>query len=207
MTVSMKHEMVLLLVVLAAACSNTPPDDPKSYIETIASARKTKDDDFRTASNSPVPPGRRAEVLPLGYFPIDPDYRVAAELKPSNDNTVINMPTSTGEQAQFRRVGTLEFVLKGKPLKLTAFHEVGARTDTLFVPFTDLTTGTETYAAGRFMDLDPNATGIYQIDFNRAYFPYCFYSPTYSCPYPPIENRLQVPIRVGERFRKAKGES
>ncbi len=211
MTIGMKHYpagrpgrpgIVLLLVVLAAACSNTPPDNPKSYVDTIAVARKAKDDDFKSASNSPVPPGRRAELLPLGYFPIDPDYKVAAALKPSNDSTVIPMPTSTGGQAQFRRAGTLEFNLKGHALTLTAFHEVGARTDTLFVPLTDLTTGSETYAGGRFLDLDRNATGIYEIDFNRAYFPYCFYSPTYECPYPPPENRLQVPIRAGERLKK-----
>jgi uncharacterized protein (DUF1684 family) len=39
------------------------------------------------------------------------------------------------------------------------------------------------------------------MDFNRAYFPYCFYSPTYECPYPPAENRLKVPVRAGERFK------
>ena len=71
----------------------------------------------------------------------------------------------------------------------------------LFVPFADLTTGTETYQAGRYLDLQPTATGIYTIDFNRAYHPYCFYNAQYDCPYPPRENRLAVPIRSGERTR------
>jgi uncharacterized protein (DUF1684 family) len=103
---------------------------------------------------------------------------------------------------QMRRAGTLEFALKGQPLKLTAFVEVGAaNVDHLFVPFADMTTGTETYAAGRYLDLDRNATGIYIVDFNRAYFPYCYYNPTWECPYPPSENRLKVPIRAGERMR------
>jgi uncharacterized protein (DUF1684 family) len=196
-----------VLLVLAGACSNKSPDDPKSYVDEIASARTAKDNDFRTASNSPVPENRRDQLLPLAYFPIDPDYKVGAVLKPSNDKTVIQMPTSTGGQAQMRRVGTLEFNIKGRALTLTAFREVGATTDRLFVPFTDLTTGTETYAAGRFLELDPQTTGIYEIDFNRAFIPYCYYSPTYECPYPPAENRLQIPIRAGERLRKeeAKG--
>ena len=60
-----------------------------------------------------------------------------------------------------------------------------------------------TYSAGRFMDLSRNPTGIYEVDFNRAYIPYCYYSPTYECPYPPRENRLQIPIRAGERMRKS----
>jgi uncharacterized protein (DUF1684 family) len=192
----------LVLLALATACSSRPPDDPKSYVEEIASARTAKDSNFRTAANSPVPENRRAELLPLAYFPIDPDYKVGAILKPSNDTTVVEMPTSTGGLAKFRRVGTLEFSVKGHALTLTAFREVGAATDGLFVPFTDLTTGTETYAAGRFLEFDPKTTGIYEIDFNRAFIPYCYYSPTYECPYPPAENRLQIPIRAGERVRK-----
>jgi len=113
------------------------------------------------------------------------------------------MPTSVGAERQMRRVGTLEFALKGRPLKLSAFVEVGApNVDHLFVPFTDLTSGTETYPAGRYLDLDRNATGLYEIDFNRAYHPYCYYNPTFDCPYPPAENRLSVPVRAGERVRK-----
>ena len=69
------------------------------------------------------------------------------------------MPTSTGQQRKMRRVGTLEFTLKGQPMKLTAFVEVGARLNRLFVPFSDLTSGTETYPAGRYIDLDRTATG------------------------------------------------
>ena len=67
--------------------------------------------------------------------------------------------------------------------------------------FTDLTSGAETYPGGRYIDIDPNRTGIYEIDFNRAYNPYCYYNPTYECPYPPAENRLKIPIRAGERMK------
>jgi uncharacterized protein (DUF1684 family) len=72
----------------------------------------------------------------------------------------------------------------------------------LFVPFADHTSGTETYQAGRYMELDPTATGIYVVDFNVAYNPYCYYSPEYDCPFPPKENRLDVPIRAGEKIHQ-----
>jgi uncharacterized protein (DUF1684 family) len=85
---------------------------------------------------------------------------------------------------------------------MLAFLEVG-ETSRLFVAFSDLTSGSETYAAGRFLDINRNATGIYELDFNRAYHPYCYYNPTYECPYPPRENRLKIPIRAGERMRKS----
>jgi uncharacterized protein (DUF1684 family) len=41
------------------------------------------------------------------------------------------------------------------------------------------------------------------VDFNIAYNPYCYYSPEFNCPYPPKENRLDVPIRAGERVHTA----
>jgi hypothetical protein len=196
--------LLLLAFLLASACtSSQPPEDPKDYVAEVTAARTAKDTFFMTGADSPVPEGRRPELLPLAYFPIDPDYKTAAVLRPAQDRSVIEMPTSTGGRAQMRRVGTLEFMLRGQAFRLTAFNEVGSRPDHLFVPFTDLTTGTETYAGGRFMDLDRNRTGIYIVDFNRAYFPYCYYSPTYECPFPPPENRLQTPLRAGERLKQS----
>src|SRR6185295_1428690 len=147
----------LLLAVVTGACSSRPPDDSKSYVPTIAAALAKKDAEFRYASDSPVPQNRRAELLPLASFPIDPAYSVPASLKPSSDRASLQMPTSTGALREMRRVGTLEFTVKGQPLKLTAFVDVGERNlDHLFVPFTDLTTGTETYPGGRYLDLDRN---------------------------------------------------
>ena len=98
-------------------------------------------------------------------------------------------------------VGVLEFTLKGRPLTLAAFIEAGSDdVSRLFVPFSDLTSGTESYAAGRYMDLERTPTGLYNVDFNKAYNPYCYYNPKFDCPYPPKENRLPLPVRAGERL-------
>ena len=101
-----------------------------------------------------------------------------------------------------RRIGTLAFTLKGQALTLTAFVEAD---DTslrrLFVPFGDLTNGLETYQGGRYLDLDRTGSGVYELDFNRAYHPFCVFNPEYDCPIPPRENRLPVPIKAGERLR------
>jgi uncharacterized protein (DUF1684 family) len=194
------------VLLFLSGCGARPSDD-QDYAAKIASDRAAKDAAF-LGGDDPIPGPRHAEFLPLAYFPIDPQYNVAAVLKPSTDSTIIEMPTSTGGADKFRRAGTLEFSLKGQPLTLTAFVPASARTiDRLFVPFSDLTSGTETYAAGRFLDLDRTATGIYTIDFNRAYIPYCYYNPTYECPYPPRENRLKLPIRAGERVKKVEVKS
>jgi uncharacterized protein len=194
------HAAGLTLALLASACSSKPPDEPKDYVGKIAAERAAKDAAF-AAGDDPIPKVKHAEFLPLAYFPIEPDYNTPGVLKPIDDKTIVEMPTSTGANRKMRRVGSLEFTVKGQPMKLLAFNEVGTDPGSLFVAFSDLTSGTETYAAGRFMDLARNATGIYEVDFNRAYIPYCYYNPTYECPYPPAENRLKIPIRAGEKMK------
>ena len=97
-------------------------------------------------------------------------------------------------------MGTLAFTLAGTPHTLSAFAENSGSVERLWVPFRDLTAGLETYGGGRYLDLDRTATGLYDLDFNRAYHPYCVYNPSYVCPYPPAENHLPVAIRAGERL-------
>ncbi len=189
--------------MLAAACSSGPSaPDERSYIDRIGAERAEKERMFRESTDSPIPPGKHGELLPLSYFPIDSSYAAPAVLNLSDDRPVFEMPTSTGKMRKMERVGVLAFTLGGEPRSLGAFVEAGTRRVTrLFVPFSDLTSGTETYAAGRYLDLDPTSTGLYEIDFNRAYNPYCAYNDSYDCPFPPPSNRLKTPIRAGERMR------
>ncbi len=196
-------QLFIAALVLSAACSPTQVEDDASFAKSLAEFRAAKEQAFREP-DSPVPPARRDELLPLAYFPGSPDYRVPAVLRVEQDRVTLEMPTSTGERRLMQRVGTLEFALKGQSLALGAFTEASApNMDRLFVPFVDLTSGTETYPAGRYLDLDRTRTGLYVIDFNRAYNPYCYYNSTYDCPYPPRENRLKVPVRAGEKMRES----
>ena len=66
------------------------------------------------------------------------------------------------------------------------------------MPFVDATSGGETYGAGRYLELEALEDGTFLADFNLAYNPYCAYSEDYSCPVPPAENRIAVPVRAGE---------
>lgn len=194
---------VLLLVSLAlSACTITPKEE--DYAAKITAIRNAKNESFKNDQDSPIPADKKATLLPLAYFPVDESYAVPASLEPFAERTRVQVPTSTGKIRDIERIGTLKFSLKGQQLHLTAFLELDdPRANRLFVPFSDLTSGAETYSAGRYMELDPTPTGIYVVDFNIAYNPYCYYSPEYDCPYPPKENRLSVPIRAGERMQKA----
>ena len=196
----MSRLILIALLVLTAACGPKEEDYPAK----IAAARAAKDDGFKNGPESPVPADKKAALLPLVYYAIDENYAVPATLEPFAERTRLQVPTSTGKIRDIERIGTLKFSLQGKPMRLTAFVEINEAPMTrLFVPFADATSGTETYAAGRYMELDPTATGIYVVDFNIAYNPYCYYSPEYDCPYPPKENRLDVAIRAGERVHNA----
>lgn len=188
----------LVAALLTGACSNKPPEDPQDYTTKIAALRSAKDAEFQ-ATDDPVPADKKAQFLPLSYYSVDPAYHVVAGLTPATERIEIEMPTSSGQLRKMIRIGTLTFNLKGQDMTLAAFTENDL--DRLFVPFSDLTSGTETYSAGRFLDLDRTGTNLYELDFNRAYIPYCYYNAAFECPYPPRENRLQVPIRAGERMK------
>jgi uncharacterized protein (DUF1684 family) len=192
---------LVLVPLLAVACA---PGPPVPYAQQIQAQRSAKDAAFASDSpESPVPPADRARFLPLAYFPIDEGYHVPARLAPSSGEASLDMPTSTGQRRKMRRAGQLRFSVKGQSLTLTAFVEADDRVmQRLFVPFGDPTNGTETYIGGRYLDLDRTVTGLYDLDFNRAYHPYCVYNTQYDCPYPPRENRLSMPIRSGERLKR-----
>lgn len=196
-----KRIPISFLAVLLSGCSAgaPPPADDGDYVSQIQAARAAKDEAFRNAPDKPVPPNRLNDFLPLKYFSPDPEYVVPASLKLAGKRTIVEAPTSMGKIRTQERVGVLEFTLKGQPLTLGAFIEAGADVNRLFVPFSDLTSGTETYSAGRYMELDRTPTGLYNIDFNQAYNPWCYYNADFDCPYPPKENRLPLPIRAGER--------
>jgi uncharacterized protein (DUF1684 family) len=193
---------LLLAGLLISACGSQPKEE--DYPAKIAAIRAAKDESFKKDPDSPVPADKKATLIPLAYFPIDESYAVPASLEPSADRSQIQVPTSIGKLRNLERVGALKFSVKGQSLRLTAFRDLESQdANRLFVPFSDVTSGTETYPAGRYMELDPTPTGIYVVDFNIAYHPYCYYSPEYDCPFPPKENRLALPIRAGEKMQKA----
>ena len=190
-----------LSLTLLVACSSGPsaPDDSK-YVEQLTTARAFKDQFFRESPESPVPADKRNALLPLRYFPIEPSYSVPAVLRLADDRPVFEMPTSSGALRKMQLVGVLEFTLLGQTRSLGAFAPDGTvRIASLFVPFADETTGSDTYSAGRYLDIDPTSTGYYTIDFNAAYNPYCAYNATFECPFPPPTNRLKAAVRAGEK--------
>jgi uncharacterized protein (DUF1684 family) len=191
-----------LLILSAPGCSEAP----KSYEEEIAAWRSHKDAEFRSGSDSPIPEAQRASFAGLRYFDIDPRFRVPAALAESAQSSqIIEMDTTAGNRERMRVIGKLEFTLNGHKRELTAFvPEAAIDARRLFVPFGDATNRRDTYGGGRYLDLSRSATGLYDLDFNRAYNPFCVYDVRYECPLPPRENKLTIEITAGEKMPSSK---
>ncbi|MGG9971700.1 DUF1684 domain-containing protein [Ferruginibacter sp. SUN002] len=142
----------------------------------------------------------------LHFFAADSSFRVVADFEKILDNVGFKMPTSAKSMQQYYRYGKISFTINEKTYQLVIYQSkdmifTDEYKDYLFLPFTDLTNGKETYEGGRYIDLsilDINNNKI-TIDFNKAYNPYCCYAAGYHCPIPPKENDLQVAINAGEK--------
>jgi hypothetical protein len=174
------------------------------YVKSIELMRREKDLWFRTDPHSPLPEPRRSAFQGLSYFAPDPTYhfRVSLHRYPTPEPVVL--ATSKGVPRNMVRYGYFEFELEGATHRLQAYKSVPQpghhhADRNLFVPFRDATSGTETYGASRYLDIEEDPSGEHVLDFNLAYNPYCAYSDDYVCPFPPRENWLTVPIRAGEK--------
>lgn len=195
----------IVAAVLAAACSSGPPPpaQAQNFEGRLVEHRRSKDEMFRAdVDNSPILAADRAAFPGLKYYAPNRSHQVPAVLTQdrSDPPKVIVVPTSQNKPRRMERVGTLAFTLSGTNLTLGAFVEEGQSLDRLWVPFWDLTNRIETYGGGRYLELNSTATGLYDLDFNFAYNPFCVYNVSYDCPIPPAENRLPLAVRAGERM-------
>ncbi len=174
-------------------------DDARRQIEAF---RRQKDKFFKESEESPLLPDDKEHFSGLVYYPVDAAYRVVATLVPDAHPGTFRVQTTTGDFKEYTRMGRLEFQLGEQTYSLTAFvppADEPLHGNRIFVPFRDKTSSKGTYGAGRYLDLNKRAGNEYVLDFNRAYSPFCAYSPYYSCPLPPGENNLPVEILAGEK--------
>lgn len=141
------------------------------------------------------------------FFDIDSSYKVTASVEKIKDGKWFMMETSGTIKKTFRVYAILHFTIHDTLVQLPIYQsqnlmQTAKYKDLLFLPFTDLTCGDESYASGRYIDFSLNdiVNNKLVIDFNTAYNPYCAYvSGKYNCPIPPLENQLPVTIRAGEK--------
>ncbi len=197
------------VLLTAGGCGGAAPADALAPAAERAAAweawRAGRDSLFRSPA-SPLLPDQRAGFDGLGYFPYDPALAFPVALEPVLAADTLRLTTTTGEVRGYLRLGHFTVPVGGAPRRLTVFLSVDPGERVLFIPFTDPTNGRATYGGGRYFEIPLSASspdGAYVLDFNYAFSPYCAYDPRYSCPVPPPENRVPVPVRAGERHPPA----
>lgn len=187
------------LLMCCLACSS----DDTAYKNYLFQHRASKNYDFLSPQETPLDSLALVNFKGLHYYEPDVTYKVEADFTALSNTPVFGFPHTLNRTYNYREAGKLRFTIKNKPLELTAYLRDDASGDSLelFIPFTDLTNGKETYGGGRYLDVKAKATQQHVIlDFNFAYNPYCAYNKDYSCPISPAQNNLAVAIEAGEKM-------
>jgi uncharacterized protein (DUF1684 family) len=132
------------------------------------------------------------------WYAVKSEYKVLGKLERQSAPTPIAVPTSVKTVAQYPSIGVVTFELLGQSLKLLA--SPASKPDELFIILRDPTAGRDTYGAGRYLYAPVDEGGTVTLDFNKAYFPPCAFTPYATCSLPPAENVLHVAIEAGERY-------
>ncbi len=166
----------------------------------LADFRRSKDEFMRDDHHSPLTGEQARSFSALAYYEEAPSLRYELPVERLVKSERIEMQTSTGAVAAYLRWGRIAFDVDGATAELTLFRDEDQ--GDFFLPFADSTSGTETYASGRYLEVRELPGGKVAVDFNYAYNPYCAYNEQWSCPLTPFENRLKVAIQAGEKSFK-----
>lgn len=161
--------------------------------------------EYDNPNTSPLSAQAKATFKGIHFFPFSKKYVVNARFVRTPKEKPFQMNTSSGMRKTYVKYAQVFFMIDGKEYKLNVYQsqdliKSAEYKDYLFIPFTDATSGQETYEGGRYIDLNIPQGDHVLVNFNKAYHPYCAYTDGYNCPIPPAENRLPVKIEAGVRF-------
>ncbi|WP_431136088.1 DUF1684 domain-containing protein [Psychroserpens mesophilus] len=192
---------IVLISTLSCAQSKTPVLGDTEF-------QRELNAEYKDATSSPLKDKDRKTFKGLDFFTFDSTYVVNAYLKRTPNTEWFDMKTTTSRVSPERIYGILTFELKGQSYTLNVYQgkDIIKReglADYLFLPFLDDTNGEESYGGGRYIDLRIPEGDTIEIDFNKAYNPYCAYNEKYSCPIVPRVNYLALEVRAGVKaFKK-----
>lgn len=194
----MKKAVVFLLILnswMGISQTNQSVQTSKEFQEEL-------NRDYADSTKSPLTESDLKVFKELDFFPINEKFIVKAKFIRTKREKVFKMKTSTSRLPEYKKYGELHFVIDGNPYKLNVYQNMDLLKkkeykDYLFLPFSDLTNGKESYIGGRYVDMKIQDSKEWIIDFNKAYNPYCAYNHKYSCPIVPLENDLDVAVLAG----------
>ena len=194
--------IILLGFISFQSCTMGELDPYKRKVE---AQRFTKDSFFKLAEESPIPFEDKIKFLELDYYKPSKEYKLNAPITLLTKIDTIELPGPRGDITKYLKFAKVNFKLNGKENQLLLLKPIQSKETKdgvvdVFIPFTDLTTDKTTYGAGRYIETQINIhKSTMELDFNTAFNPFCAYNENYTCPVPPEENKLTIPIEAGEK--------
>ena len=174
----------------------------KGTLQASKEFQDTLNKEYANREESPLTDEDFKTFKTLDFYPITEKFIITAQFIRTEKEAVFKMKTSTDRLPDYVKYGELHFEFDNKNFKLNVYQNIDLSKkagfeDYLFLPFSDLTCGKESYLGGRYIDLRFPKSDTVIIDFNTAYNPYCAYNHKYSCPIVPLENDLPLEILAG----------
>ncbi|WP_430928456.1 DUF1684 domain-containing protein [Polaribacter marinivivus] len=203
----MKNVLSFLFIFLLISCNSNgkrPLLGETEYQQKLNAS-------YKDATTSPLKKKDLKNFNGLDFFAVDSSFIVTANLTRIENAPVFEMATTTDRKPLYKEYGLLRFNINGQDLELTIYQSQDDLRDEkykdyLFLPFTDNTSGNESYGGGRYMDVmitDIKDDNTIELNFNNTYNPYCAYNDDYSCPLTPRKNHLDIEIKAGiKAFKK-----
>jgi hypothetical protein len=199
--------LTLWAVVALLSCSGSPSSPPALPLVTEAewsTWRAERNDFFKHAPNSPLMDRDKAAFESLPFFAFNPALQFVVRLERWDEPKPLRLVTTEGEERPAVILGELRFRYSEAEHRLRVYQlrdQSAEHWKKPFLPFKDLTTGQETYGAGRYLDLAGGQDDWFVLDFNLAYHPACAYGRSgFQCPVTPPENKLPFRVEAGERL-------
>jgi uncharacterized protein (DUF1684 family) len=195
-----KMRMLFALVFLVQF--NLGFGQEKFDVSAVAKFQKDLNTEYADVKTSPLTTEDLAVFKTLDFYPANENFFVIAKFVRTKKEKPFEMKTSTDRKPLYVKYGEVLFMIDGKELKLNVYKNIELSKkpgykDYLFLPFSDLTSGNESYVGGKYIDLRIPKGDTIVIDFNTSYNPYCAYNHKYSCPKVPLENDLNIEIKAG----------
>lgn len=174
----------------------------KFDVAAVEKFQKELNTEYADDKTSPLTAEDLTVFKALDFYPINEKFFVIAKFVRTENELPFEMKTSTDRKPMYVKYGEAYFSIDGKSLVLNIYRNIALSEkeeykDYLFLPYSDLTSGKESYIGGKYIDLKTPETDTIVIDFNKSYNPYCAYNHKYSCPKVPLENDLNIEIKAG----------
>jgi len=201
----MRTILILLLLVSNNLLAQNKNSDFDADVEALA-YQEVLSNTYKNPESSILSKAQLKDFTALEFYPLDAKFRVSATFKRTPKAKPFEMMLSSGRTREYVRYGNANFEIDGVAYNLPIYQNTDYVRNpnqkygqSLFLPFTDYTSGDGSYGGGRYIDLELSdiQNGTLTIDFNKAYNPYCAYSSGYNCPIPPEANDIKVRIEAG----------